>query len=717
MPLNRRRYYPTSQGAIVTIALVGCAAAALRQQIPPPSPDNVLERSQQPYLKSSVLQQIPWKPLSPITMSEARRSGKPIMLVIGEPASRTGRLLDKSVFRDPEVAEYLTRNYFSIRVDASVEPYAASMYDPIIRSSFGWDPTCQIWFLDSEGKKFGSRVFEGSQIGIPANKFLEALKYMRSRFSAKPDSMTTFEVPGASQASQASELLFPSEAEIPDEIRYISWLEDNLDPESGGWPLGKLFRLNPPAFEFLLLTREHDLLERAIEPILESTILDWTGGGFFYQARQSGWRQVDYDKYAMINCDMAAVLAKMNASFPASKNRTIYRKIAEDTFDSLTTSFVRDGLIVPWRVGDERGFNRSARSSYSLRWLSDQGLSQEITTDLNSLLGLDVGRNQAMIPRIPDLDVYEKRKSETDALINLLRTKRPETFEGYSEQLNCDSASFALARLLETSVFLDDSERLGIATDMFARLRKFRVGVNDVIRDLDEGTSTPAYLGDYLGFSDAALQMYKATGDWTYFNEAETVFDRALEIFAGPSPGVLVTSPNDPSLELPPDCKVPEIIDRLSSSLAGTSIRLALEFEAGNRVIEKTKSAGEYRQFAFESLRNVGRIANELQRRFSGIFQGSYIYNRDTIVSVTGENSVSTAQEIARTYPGLRVFPIERVVKMEPSPSAVPSASAKKITASQESDSAQPVTIYLKDRKIGPLTLEQALAVITENRL
>lgn len=698
MPLNRRRFYPTSQGAIIFVALVGCVAAALRNQIPPP-PENILGRSDQPYLRASLRHQIPWQKLSPKSLSEARRSGKPTLILIGEPASRSGRLLDKSVFQDPEVADLLSRSFYSIRADASVEPYVASMFDPIVRAGAGWDPSCQIWFLDTKGRKYGSKVFEGSRVGISTKDLLETLKYNQSRFYSSQDSLTDSEVAGESQSGQAQELLYPSGTDMPDDLRYFAWLKSNMDPESGGWPIGNLFRLNPPACEFLLITGEYDLLKQALDPILQTGIVDWTGGGFFYQARQKGWRQVDYDKYVLISADMATVLAKMNASFPMSLNRTIYRKIALDTFDSITSSFTKDGIILPWRVGDELGFNRSARSSYSIRWLADQGFSPEQNRDFRNLLGLDVGKNLEMVPLIPNLDTYEINKEKTDKLIAALRSKRPETGVGYAQTGKCDSASLALARVLEIAIALDDPERLEVATDMFTSLRKFRVGIDDVVRDLEADDATPAYLGDYLGFSDAALQMYKATGDWAYFDEASLVFKRARELFDGPSLGILVSAPNDPSVELPPDCKTPEVVDRLTTSLSGISIRLAMELEAGERARGNAASADEYRRFAFASLRNLGAITNQLNRRFSGIFRGAYQYNRDAFVTVSGRESLEVAKEIGRRSPGLRIFSLEGKTPLSSNPP-------------------EPmITIYLKNQKLGPMPKPEALAVITENRL
>ncbi len=683
MPRRKHRsYYPAVTFSVIIVGIMGMGGAALRKFIPKP-PLNPLAEERDPFLVQAGTQAIPWRKLDRASLAEARRADKPIYLVIGEASSRIGQLADLFSLVDSETTEFIRREFIPIRVDATAQPYLAAAFDPVRRSQDGWDPSFQVWYLNSEGFVVSGLLPTSPQVGsLPKNLFGSAQYVAQQiREMAKPDSIV--DPAGTSQAAQAQLLLGSGSRGRPDFASHLSWLLSNRDPLSSGWPTTSGEQLRAAPLQFLLASGDEPAFFQSLDAIVTSGMVDWINGGFFSQARQAGWREIDYDKYAATNADLVEVFAKAHALNP----KPIYQKVAQDGFDALADRFAKDGIIRAYRFEDRVGNNRSARSSFSPRYLNDH-FDDERRSQIKRVFSLDPVPNPEMLLKVTSTDAYNGSAASVSDLLEALRASRVEPLERYSEQQVANVSCAAVARLLGAARFLDDPERLSTARYLFDQLKRYRSGENDVLRRADGRDEEVAFLGDYLAYGDAALQMYLVSGDPEHLQESVRVTQRAVELFEV-IPGVLSNASPELKKDLPPDTLLPEVVDRNTTSTAAVAIRLLTQL---GWILGDIPDGAQFRRFAREGVYHYGPLANEYQRGFSGLFEATLLYDRMLSGRVVGRDAVQLAAKWQRLHPAALIFPVpsEEATRFEVIRGAVVTPFANIQAASEALEAATP---------------------------
>lgn len=651
---KEKTFYPAVTLTVLLIAFSGAVAESLRRFVPPPGSQNV-DPTDPPFFQQGTQQEIPWQKLSVESLAQAKREDKPILFVVGDASSRAGKVYEDSVFKDPEFAEIYRRNFVCIRVDATLQPYLASLFDPIYRARDGWDPSFQIWYLTPDAKVFGNRLLFDSDPTQNIRRAAESLRFQLNAFRQIQSPNYTGAAPGASQSTQANTLLDSGSYQTLDTDQHRQWLADNLDKNSGGWPVRTLYRLNPQAYDFLIRVGDVDLLSASLEPVICSGIVDWIRGGFFYQARGKGWTGVDYEKYAVLNAEMALICAKAYRI----TGKTIYREAAELTLKM----FQRERAALPYydayEKSDAVGMNRSQASSFSVRFLAEN-FSIEEQLNLDRYLDLNANRNPEMHPRMVSIANFESNKDRILAMLESLR-QRPKTLDVKRSGLYVnDVNSTVVARLIETARLMDNRTYIREAATLFKNLATFRSGYNDVLRQAGEASAEPAYLGDYLAYADAALQQFLLTGSSDDFSDGLKVLRRAIELFATRRQGVLINNSPQRSDVLPGGQSIPELVDRLSMSTSAKAIDLANDYGLILSTFEgeaEQKAGQELIEFARGGVGNFALIANETQRRCSGVFAAGYSTREGRVVICRGPNALANSEAIFERAPAALVVP------------------------------------------------------------
>lgn len=657
MPKRKvRTYYPAVTGSVILVGLVGLTGAILRQFIPKPALNSMANEADS-FLVAAATQSIQWRPLNAESLAEARREDKPILLVVGDASNQAGFLADDFGFVDSELSDSVRRNFIPIRVDATAQPYVAAAMDPISRSRDGWDPGYQIWFMTPEAKGIGALVSTSPvasnlqrSLGGSINYYLDLL----GKLDRLPPNVGP---PGESQRAQATLLIDSLGQQAPRSEDHLQWLTSNRAPDSGSWNTASGNRLQPSALRFLLNSGTHSDLTASLEPIAASGIIDWINGGFFSQARAPGWHEIDFEKVATLNADMSEICAQAGLLLQSR----LYRRLAEDSFDCLTKGFALDGIIRAYRFDDRSATNRSSRSSFSPRFLVDH-FDDNSRRAMESSLGLNPRENPEMLPHLGSISEFSGFEPELDHLLSVMRESKRQIEETYSNHQVASIASYSVARLLTVAKLLEDPKRTRTAVDMYRHLAVFRSGANDVVRRADGLDIDPAYLGDYLGYADAALQYFLLTGDPLELKDGLAVLNRALEFFGGP-PGVLLnTSPENRS-DLPSDMIVPEVVDGDLPSTSSLAIRLTIQYSWALDSVNLGKASAQstaLREFARSSAFHYGEIANQNQRGFSSFFYAADLLEKGRYFRVSGPNALLSAWSLSRTEPRLTVVPVVR---------------------------------------------------------
>ncbi|HEY0867856.1 MAG TPA: DUF255 domain-containing protein, partial [Fimbriimonas sp.] len=147
----RKPSFKVVTNVVILLTILGVLTKNLQPYIRR-QPRNALANEKEAFLRQAAFQSIQWKRNSSSAFSQARHEGKPILFLIGAPWSTLARRVDQRVFRDPDVARFLNRNYICIRVDASEDRKWLSAFLPYSRMTHGLAPGFQAWILDPQAR-------------------------------------------------------------------------------------------------------------------------------------------------------------------------------------------------------------------------------------------------------------------------------------------------------------------------------------------------------------------------------------------------------------------------------------------------------------------------------------------------------------------------------------------------------------------------------------
>jgi uncharacterized protein YyaL (SSP411 family) len=666
------RYQPRF-GAVTLVLVVLTILAVLTRVLDPyivPSTNPKLASESAPTLQAAAIERIGWYPLSKKPFEDARRLEKPILLVISEPWSLIGRQCDQNLFSSIAVDKFLARLFVCVRVDGVENPDWVAAYLPYSRPGLALLPDFQIWVLDPQGRLFANATpkdFSGQPSDNQFTDQLTAILKNLEKVTLEPD-LSQAAQPGMLQANDLAQLRQASASFAPN-LDSLNRSYRDLADQTGGFQFSVGQRIWPMAWLYLLEANNPNVAAAAMAPMLDSPTRDLLDGGFFVGSETNDWRSPAYDKPATLNAEMAVLLAKLSI---ATGNPDL-RRMAEETFDSLTGEFLDvDGLIRPCRMGDETTeLGRSKRSSFAERQVRDllsQSDDQSAFSSKGVLdyfngddfkwatknLGLDPRLNPQMTPYL--VNPALESTPEYQRIITKLRADvTPSRFDDQTTLSSCGSS---VARLIEMARLLGDQKRLNKVLDIERHLDRFR-RLNEVVHVLYEGDRAGPVLADALAYSDAKLETFLALGKQDDLQSGVTILNRAIEAY-GDAPGAYLAGANAGAHLSAPDSNIAEIGDDMGESDAARIIRLCWAF--GGLLSHSDQAADRQTSDRFR------KVAKAVLARFAdlapnlGPYAGSYscsaaLMDDDSMIMCAGDDPLAMASKMALIEPLRLVAP------------------------------------------------------------
>lgn len=641
MPGERRPSFSVVTGVVGFLALFGYSLQLLEPQIPLPR-TNDLANERSAYLRQAGHQRIDWMRMGPTAVVAARTKAVPIMLVMGTSWSRLGRVLDRDVFSDGRIADYLDSHFVCARVDMDEEPEWRNAFLPLSRAGFGALPELQIVFLLSDGRLLGYYAPQDAKEVVDADGFLNRIIAIEALYKNQLEGELT-DGPEPAQRNDVAMIEGAGSPVLPDVRGFGAMIQGMADPLNGGFPIRGSQRLWPYAWLFEALSGQKKALQASLSPILRTGIVDWLDGGFFRMSDSLDWSGIHFDKLAVEQASMIQMLTL--AAF--QMDDPLAQAIAMHGFDSLVGEFMEGGLIRSGRPGDEDKRGRSARSSFSPRKLWDlywSGTLSDRESELaRNVLGLDVARNYQAVIRAERPDLIEA--PEVVEVIRKLRDsiKRPAKFAGEGR---LDVNGTCAARLIECARMWGDQSRLDKALALSDRLDRFRAA--DDVTHLESG-SDYAYLGDYLAYADAKLQDFLASGRGKSLDDGVAVLRRALVVFKGEGPDLFDLGNSAPLA--PP---IPELLDNAGESSTAQLIRLLDQY---GRLLKGDPRSRGFMRLAYTEASKFAKIAEGAGIYASAFQCASLRLTNEMHAFTVGDDAVDMANDLYRSVPVQLVAP------------------------------------------------------------
>ena len=504
-----------------------------------------------PYLVQHAHNPVNWYPWGDEAFETARRLGRPVLLSVGYATCHWCHVMEEESFEDPEIAERINAHFVAVKVDREERPDVDAIYMHAVQmltGSGGWPMT--VFLTPDRRPFFGGTYFpardgdRGASVG-----FFTVLARIRDTYDQQREGVLD-------SAAQITEALRRSlsaagaQGELPATVvlhRAADFYRRRYDETHGGLRGAPKFPSNLPV---RLLLRYHrrtgdaralEMASHTLERMAAGGLYDHVGGGFHRYSTDARWLVPHFEKMLYDNALLAvAYLEGYQASGRedfARVAREILRYVERDMTspegafysatdaDSLAPTGQREeGLFFTWTPAElDAALGRDEAAVVQAYYAVTAGGNFEGRSILHTPRSLeDVARDLKRRPA----DVQQVVQSARE---RLYATRAPRPAPLRDEKIltawnGLMIGAFARgARVLGEPAYVARAEQA--ARFVLSRLRVS----GRLMRAYKDGrVRHNGYLDDYAFLISGLLDLYEATGNSAWLNEA-VALDRVLE--------------------------------------------------------------------------------------------------------------------------------------------------------------------------------------------
>jgi len=507
---------------------------------------NRLADSPSDHLLQYAHQPVDWWPWGSEALAHAAELDRPVLLSIGYASCHWCHVMSHESFEDPETAEFINTHFVPVKVDREQQPVLDQVFMTATQlmneGAGGWPLTA---FLTPDGRPFftGTYFPPEPQPGRPS--FRQVLQALAETWESDRQALVAGAdvVAGHLAALSAA----PLADTAPEVHAAIDTIGADFDLIHAGFGTAPKFP-SATVLDALLVrgdAQSLELAQRSLEAMARGGIHDQVGGGFHRYATDPGWVIPHFEKMLDDNALLLGTYirgwrrtADHDEGLRALLERTAYgiagfleRELRDENgafmagLDADSCDIrgaVFEGIYYLWTpellfdaLGDEDGdwatqvFHVTAGGTFG------EGLS---TLQLR-------GR--------PDLD----RLAEVSAR---LLTEQGHRFRPATDRLVVTAwNALAISSLVTGALIWNEPHWLDLALDTARYLAEAHLAGGELRHSSLAGQVNPqaATAEDHGTLADAFAILAGATGDAAWLRRAETLCDRALEIFSAEDGG------------------------------------------------------------------------------------------------------------------------------------------------------------------------------------
>jgi uncharacterized protein len=509
---------------------------------------NRLSQEKSPYLLQHANNPVDWFPWGEEAFAKAAAEDKPIFLSIGYATCHWCHVMEQESFEDEEVAGLLNRYFVSIKVDREERPDVDHLYMTAcqaLRGTGGWPLSI---FMTADRKPFFAGSYFPKSARLGASGFTDVVLQLAHLWKNQRDKVL--------QAGEAvvNALQPKSASGTADEAfdhsvlaRAYEQLRIRFDDRWGGF--GKAPKFPTPHHLTLLLRWHHRnpdsqalaMVEKTLEAMRCGGIFDQVGFGFHRYAVDERWLVPHFEKMLY---DQAMLAMAYTEAFQVTGKRgyeracrEIFAYVLRDMTDPQGAFYSaedadsegQEGLFYVWTQEEVKAVLGEETGSLYCRFydISPEGNFEDHrniahvsrpVADASGLYGMDAEKLEAFLAaaneklfavrrqRIPPLKDDKILTSWNGLMIAALAKGAMAFHDPLLGQAAARAADFILAALRR------DAGRL---------LRRYRQG----------DAAYPGYADDYAFLIWGLIELYEATFDLRYLEDAVRTQQVMLELF------------------------------------------------------------------------------------------------------------------------------------------------------------------------------------------
>jgi len=528
---------------------------------PPETRANRLLGQKSPYLLQHAYNPVDWYPWGEPAFRRAREEDKPIFLSIGYSTCHWCHVMAAESFSNSEIADFLNENFISIKVDREERPDIDRLYMEAVQAmtgSGGWPLSV---FLTHDLKPFYGGTYFPPESRRGQSGFLEVLAALRDlwikdRGTILKSSETLVSVMGKETSPRTAGEIFPDAGLLDRAYEAYSSL---FDGTFGGF--GNVPKFPQEATGSFLLRYWHrrkdakalEKVEKSLQEMARGGLRDYLGGGFHRYATDRKWHLPHFEKMLYNQ----AMLSRLYLETYQATRNPFYAEIARETLDyvlrDLTDTF--GGFYAAedadsWIVS-ENGKVKSEGAFYVWSSAEIQAcLGREGAEVLSFYCGVrEEGNIEGMDWRARNIlsvchslettaerfgmsrEQVERILKNARAVLFERRTQRPRPYR--DDKILADWNGLMIASLAFGFRVLGDVryQRAAIGAADFLRARLKRKDGRLMHRYTDGEAAIPAFLADHAFFAWGLFELYEATFDPAYLEEAVSLCREMIRLF------------------------------------------------------------------------------------------------------------------------------------------------------------------------------------------
>jgi uncharacterized protein YyaL (SSP411 family) len=504
---------------------------------------NRLFLSSSPYLLQHAHNPVDWYPWGDEAFDAAKRLGRPVLLSVGYSTCHWCHVMEEESFEDEEIARFLNEHYVAVKVDREERPDIDAVYMSAVQAltgGGGWPMT--VWLTPDRQPFYGGTYFpardgeRGSRTGL-----LTLLRKLDAVYREQPGavgeaSASLAEKIRASLAGPAAADDLPAPKVLHDAAAFY---RRNFDPHDGGMRRAPKFPSNLPV-RFLLRYHRRtgdpevlNMVTLTLERMAGGGMYDQVGGGFHRYSTDAQWLVPHFEKMLYDNALLAMAYLEAyqvtgRADF-ARVVREILRYVERDMTspqgafysatdaDSLTPTGRREeGYFFTWTPSELEAVLGSERARIVAAYydVTPSG-AFEGRSILHTPRSVDEVAQQLQLPP----ETVRRTVEEAKDVLYAARARRPPPLR--DDKILAAWNGLMISAYAQAALVLGHERYAGIA----ARAADFVLSAmrkdGRLLRSCKDGMARHrAYLDDYAFMIAGLLDLYEATGDLRWLQQA-----------------------------------------------------------------------------------------------------------------------------------------------------------------------------------------------------
>jgi uncharacterized protein YyaL (SSP411 family) len=495
--------------------------------------ENRLARETSPYLLQHAHNPVDWYPWGEAAFARARAEDKPVLLSVGYSACHWCHVMERESFENPEIAAVMNRHFVNVKVDREERPDVDQIYMQAVQSMTGHGGWPMTVFLTPDGEPFyGGTYFPPvERHGLPG--FPRLLQALADAWAHRRGEVLS-SAQKIGEALAQSDRLRSSTQLLTDAILFGAFqaLSAQFDETEGGLGGAPKFP-QPMIWEFVLRfgrraknARASQMVHTTLTMMARGGIYDQLGGGFHRYSVDAHWLVPHFEKMLYDNGQLASLYLHGWLAFGDPE----CRRVAEETLDYILREMTdpaggfysatdadsegHEGKFFVWTPEELRQTLGAADAEFAARyWGVDRGPNFE-------------GKSILYLAGEPDPERIASIRKK------LYETREHRVHPDRDDKVLASWNGLACRALAEAGRALDRPDYVAAAVKNAGFILGAMKSGGRLLRTWRAGEAKlKGYLEDYALVAAALVDVYEATFDRRWLDEARGLAEEMLRLF------------------------------------------------------------------------------------------------------------------------------------------------------------------------------------------